>query len=60
MNHEKLYNDLVSKIESMVDEDFDYEVEHWENGNFDDSFEYGLETGEQYTAKDLIKFIKNQ
>lgn len=60
MNYEELYNDLVNKIESMVDEDFDYEVEHWENGNFDDSFEYGLETGEQYAAKDLIKFIKNQ
>ena len=33
--------------------DFNFEVEHWDNGNFDDSYEYGVEVGEQYVLETL-------
>jgi len=33
--------------------DFDYNFEHWENGNFDDSYQYGYESGQQSILDNL-------
>ena len=50
---EAIYN-LVSQYK----EDFNYEVMHHENGNFDDSYEYGVETGEQYILGELKAILE--
>ena len=34
-------------------------VEHWDNGNFDDSYEYGTEVGEEYAFREMKVFINN-
>ncbi len=51
--------ELIEFLEEQIDLDFDFEVEHWDNGNFDDSYEYGLESGEQYAYRELLKKLKN-
>jgi hypothetical protein len=59
----ELENNALVKIEAFVngkiDPDFDFEVEHWDNGNFDDSYEYGTEVGEEYAFRNMKKFIEN-
>jgi len=50
---EKL-EDLIKQIESYIDYDFDFEIEHWDNGNFDDSYDYGVKVGEQYAYRELL------
>lgn len=49
---EKL-EELIKEVESKIDLEFDFEVEHWENGNFDDSYSYGVETGGEYAYRDI-------
>jgi hypothetical protein len=44
---------LKQELESKIDPNFDFEREHWDNGNFDDSYEYGVEVGEEYTYRDI-------
>ena len=51
--------ELMEYIESKIDKDFDFEVEHWENGNYDDSFEYGMEYGEQQTYRNILEKVKS-
>ena len=51
---ERLFNEMNSK----VDPDFNFEFEHWDNGNFDDSYEYGVEVGEEYTYREIVDKIK--
>lgn len=51
---------IVEAVRKQYDPDFDYENPHWENGNLDDSFEYGVETGCQDFATELLKIIENQ
>ena len=48
---------LRQEIEAKVDPDFDFGVEHWDNGNYDDSYEYGVEVGEEYAYRDLLTKI---
>lgn len=59
------YNLTESQLEEIVnigvghfDPDFDYEVEHWNNGNFDDSYEYGVETGVQNISTMITDIAK--
>ena len=47
----------IKEIKSKIDVDFDYEVEHWENGNYDDSYEYGVETGEQLAYSHVLDIL---
>ncbi len=49
---------LITAIEDKIDLDFDFEAEHWENGNFDDSYSYGVDTGEQQTYRDILEKLK--
>jgi hypothetical protein len=49
---------LLNEMESKIDPDFDFEVEHWDNGNFDDSYEYGVEVGEEYAYREIVAKIK--
>lgn len=49
---------LKEYLNSKIDGDFNFEVEHWDNGNFDDSYSYGVDCGEQYTYKEILKFIE--
>lgn len=42
-------------LESKINKDFDYNWEHYENGNYDDSFQYGLESGEQYAYIEILE-----
>jgi hypothetical protein len=45
---------LKKYLESNIDLDFDFNVEHWENGNFDDSWNYGVDCGTQYTLREIL------
>lgn len=56
MTHEEKYNKLLEYIHAKIDSNFDYDIEHWDNGNFDDSYEYGIKTGEQYAYYDVLRF----
>ena len=49
--------ELMKVLEFYYDPEFNYEVEHWDNGNYDDSFEYGVETGMNQLAEKLITFV---
>jgi hypothetical protein len=46
--------DMVAK---KYDKDFDFNVEHWENGNYDDSYSYGEKCGEQDVLGDLSELL---
>jgi len=50
---------LETFLHSKIKPDFNFEVEHWDNGNFDDSYEYGVSVGEQYAFEEVQIFIKN-
>lgn len=54
---EKL-EELIKEVESKIDLEFDFEVEHWENGNFDDSYSYGVDVGEEYAYRDILVTLK--
>ena len=45
-------------LESKIDLSFDFEQEHWENGNADDSYNYGVDVGTQNTYTDCLKEFK--
>lgn len=49
--------ELLNKLESKIDPQFNFECEHWENGNFDDSYEYGVEVGEEYTYREILALL---
>lgn len=44
-------------LEDKIVQDFDFEVEHWDNGNFDDSHSYGVDCGEQYAYREILEKI---
>lgn len=46
-------------IHAGYNPDFDFEVEHWENGNFDDSYDYGVDCGRQEAYGELLGLIEN-
>ena len=48
----------IEKIKSKINDEFDYEVEHWDNGNYDDSYEYGIETGQQLAYSEVLDMLK--
>jgi len=47
----------IKEIKSKIDADFDFEVEHWDNGNYDDSYAYGIETGEQLAYSHALDIL---
>ncbi len=49
---------LIREIEEKIDPDFDFDQEHWENGNFDDSYNYGVESGEEHAYRDVLEKLK--
>jgi hypothetical protein len=49
---------LLAEIESKIDNDFDFDVEHWENGNYDDSYAYGVEVGEEFAYREMYVKLK--
>lgn len=49
---------LIQEVESKIDLDFDFEVEHWEQGNFDDSYAYGVDVGEEYAYREILVKLK--
>lgn len=46
--------ELRDKLNSKIDPEFNFEFEHYGNGNFDDSYEYGVEVGEEYTYREIV------
>ena len=54
----------LAKIQELVDriyrEDFDFEVEHWDNGNYDDSYQYGYDCGEQDTIGNIMMILEKE
>lgn len=46
--------ELISKL---YEEDFDFDDEHWNNGSFDDSFDYGVLWGMQALLFDLTQIV---
>jgi len=55
--------ELITKIKEYVekthDPDFNFDIEHWDNWNFDDSYEYGVEVGVQYAIQGIILLLQN-
>lgn len=51
---EKEIQELINEFESKINPDFDFNFEHWGNGNYDDSYEYGVEVGEEYTYREIV------
>ena len=55
---------LKDYLESKIKLDFNFNVEHWDSGNFDDSFNYGVDCGEQYAFREILtkvnKLLKNE
>lgn len=49
---------LIAEMESKIDFEFDFEVEHWENGNYDDSYAYGVSVGEEYAYREILVALK--
>ena len=49
---------LLEELESKTNLDFNFDFEHWENGNYDDSYEYGVEVGEEYAYRDIVEKLK--
>ena len=49
---------LLNEFESKINPEFDFEQEHWDNGNFDDSYEYGVEVGEENAYRDIVAKLK--
>jgi hypothetical protein len=47
----------IKEIKPKIDTDFDYDVEHWDNGNYDDSYAYGVETGEQLAYSHVLDIL---
>lgn len=49
----------IKKLEEMLkeyyyDPNFDFKIKYWDNGNFDDSYEYGVDSGKQ----DILGIVK--
>jgi hypothetical protein len=53
--------EALKSIQSIVDKgyepDFNFEYEHWDNGNYDDSCSYGVDTGMQYVYKEILNAL---
>lgn len=47
-------NELLNELLSKINPEFDFELEHWDNGNFDDSYEYGVEVGEEIAYREIV------
>jgi len=58
MNNDERIAKLKSILEKLYDPEFDFSIEHWENGNFDDSYSYGCDCGEQWLVLKLIKELE--
>ena len=56
------YEALISKLKEVVekyyDQEFDYDVEHWDWGNTDDSYSYGRECGMNDVAELIHRIVK--
>jgi len=53
MTYQEKYYRLLETMKQLAkrfDPDFDHEVEHWEWGNMDDSWQYGYDCSAQETA----------
>lgn len=50
--------EAIYNLVSQYNEDFNYEVEYWDDGNCDDGYKYGVETGEQYILGELKAILE--
>jgi ferritin-like metal-binding protein YciE len=48
----------IKEIKSKIDADFDYEVEPYEIGSYDDIYDYGVATGEQLAYSHALDILK--
>lgn len=51
---EKEIQKLINEFESKIRLDFDFNFEHWDNGTYDDSYEYGVAVGEEYSYREIV------
>ena len=49
--------DILKEIAALQPKDFDTEYEHWDDGNYDDSHDYGIKCGEFKAAEIARNFI---
>lgn len=57
MTDKEKLDKLKAFIENKFNDEFDYDVEHYGNGNFDDSYNYGLECGENDAYGEMLSFF---
>lgn len=58
MNYNETIQEILEYVNKHLKEDFDFTIEHWENGNFDDSYGYGVESGEQFALRKIKSIIE--
>ncbi len=51
------YWKVVELLSKGFIDDFDFDFPHWENGNYDDSFEYGVECGRQELLFEISQIV---
>lgn len=52
--YKQIVNELEEFLNSSIDLEFDFNREHWDNGNFDDSYEYGVDCGAEIGFRDVL------
>jgi hypothetical protein len=48
---------LRAFLERHYQADFDFEQEHGENRSYDDSYDYGVESGRQEIYRDILEIL---
>ena len=49
--------ELIKYLEGKINPDFDFDIEHWDNSNFDDSYNYGVDVGKEYAYREVMEKI---
>jgi hypothetical protein len=60
MTPEEKLDAIKLLVDEIYIEDFDFDVEHWENGNYDYSYAYGEECGLQWTIREIKDILEEK
>lgn len=60
MNDSEKIAKIREYVEKNYDPDFDYAIEHWDNGNYDDSYQYGHDSGFNFTLETIKSIIDDE
>jgi len=46
-------------LKSNIKPNFDFDVEYWDSGNYDDAYQYGTEVGEQNAYETILAKLQS-